>query len=63
MTLKKKFWNAKYCGERLYDGHGWVLHYLPLVRWGFHIGKPHIKCDVKWEIHIGPFYFAKWMDV
>ena len=63
MTLKKKFWNAKYCGERLYDGHGWVLHYLPLGRWAFPIGKPHIKCDVKWEIHIGPFYLAKWMDV
>lgn len=63
MTLKKKLWNAKYCGEVLYEGHNWSLQYLPLIRWGFHIGKPSITCNVKWEIHIGPFYFAKWMDV
>ena len=62
MTFRKRLWNAKYCGEMLHEGSNWKLQYIPLLRWGFHIGKParKIQSGVTWEIHLGPFCFTKW---
>ena len=63
MVKLSKFWYTKHFGYPLYESDKWRIQWLCNLHWGFNIGKPKgYASDVKWEIHIGPFYLARWKE-